>query len=1014
MKTALPFFSVVVCSYNGASTIGRTLTSLKNLDYPKDRYEIIVVNDGSTDDTASQAASFNVQVVTHRKNKGLAAARNTGLNSASGDIYVGFDDDTTADSKLLTELARAYEAHPHTAGVSSILKEPAELKGLADHYMAANSAGHTPSLQLNPEQNIVKRFVAYLRHQVAPVATPKQPYQVSRIYGATATFPVDVLKTVHGWDESMSGVEDTDLCTRIAKQFPDRPFYAAPKAFIVHDPKMSVTSLFRRGLHRGPINLKYYRRFGLTPPIFPYPIAWLVITGTLTVFSPLAGLLSLILLPQLLYFWWTPRSMRERNPRLLAMPYLQLGEELAQVLGLLRGYAQIYSPKNTLAQLVNQFNTDSLFRNAVYLMSSTAIMSVLGFGFWFFIAHFYTPAAIGAASALIGISLLIQYFSYLGLDTGLVRFLPKSKNQSADINASLIVIALTAVVASGVYTFFNLGSNLPFFASSILGHNILIVLMTLAVLNSVTDNVFIANRKAEYHTATYAVLGLTKLILPLFLISLGSLGIFLAYAVSAIVSLILTYFLMRRAAHYRFLTRPNWRFISSTRKFVGTIYFSKLISALPAQLMPVLIIAKLGAPSAAFYSMAWTMANLLYVVPSATSNSMLAESSTDIQSHRRHVAHSIRLLAVILTPAIALAILVAPFLLKIFGPQYAQNGTLIFQILAATTFFVAINYLGMAILSVAKRATATAVVQAVIAVATLVTVFPLMQFGLGGVGMAILIGQALGSLVLALLLKRKDKPTATGSEKVLLPSGSELRQFLTMYGLIGAKVSGDLGGGDRSMTVIVTRGHLKRVLKIYNADKHSYEQSLDQVNFMNSLKTSGVPVPRVLSNTNGELVSRTTNKKGQWIGVLMSYESGSHPSEYNDVLIRDLAVLQAKIHKNGTSFTPQAHELPHLSKSTLISFLPRGYSHFDLDEQNILVRGNKVASVIDFEGMRADVLAVCLYFTLTWMYRASGEKTVDAYLEQYQSVRKLRFSERQVIRLALALKFKSAKLLAVG
>src|SRR5882757_2751857 len=88
------------------------------------------------------------------------------------------------------------------------------------------------------------------------------------------------------------------------------------------------------------------------------------------------------------------------------------------------------------------FRTDSLFRNAALLMTSTAIVSVLGFGFWLFVAHLYTPSQIGIASALISITTLLSNLSLLGFNAGLIRFLPKAQDQSRYINAVMIIVGL--------------------------------------------------------------------------------------------------------------------------------------------------------------------------------------------------------------------------------------------------------------------------------------------------------------------------------------------------------------------------------------------------------------------------------------------------------------------------------------------------------------------------------------------------------------------------------------------
>src|SRR5207237_6890365 len=76
-----PRVSVVVCTYNGARTLADCLDGLTRLAYPD--YEVIVVDDGSTDGTAAIAAGYPVRLIT-TENRGLSAARNTGLEAATG------------------------------------------------------------------------------------------------------------------------------------------------------------------------------------------------------------------------------------------------------------------------------------------------------------------------------------------------------------------------------------------------------------------------------------------------------------------------------------------------------------------------------------------------------------------------------------------------------------------------------------------------------------------------------------------------------------------------------------------------------------------------------------------------------------------------------------------------------------------------------------------------------------------------------------------------------------------
>lgn len=105
-KTNLPFVSVVVCSYNGSATIRDTLTALGKLDYPS--YEVIVVNDGSTDGLADIVKEYPVTLIS-TSNQGLSNARNTGMRNAKGEIIAYIDDDAYPDPHWLLYLASGYK-----------------------------------------------------------------------------------------------------------------------------------------------------------------------------------------------------------------------------------------------------------------------------------------------------------------------------------------------------------------------------------------------------------------------------------------------------------------------------------------------------------------------------------------------------------------------------------------------------------------------------------------------------------------------------------------------------------------------------------------------------------------------------------------------------------------------------------------------------------------------------------------------------------------------------------------
>jgi glycosyl transferase family 2 len=108
-----PKASVVVAAYNAGQTLGACLASVADLNYPD--YETIVVDDGSTDSTASIAEAAGVRVI-RRDHRGLGAARNAGADAARGEIVAFIDADACADRNWLYHLVETVVRRKCPAG----------------------------------------------------------------------------------------------------------------------------------------------------------------------------------------------------------------------------------------------------------------------------------------------------------------------------------------------------------------------------------------------------------------------------------------------------------------------------------------------------------------------------------------------------------------------------------------------------------------------------------------------------------------------------------------------------------------------------------------------------------------------------------------------------------------------------------------------------------------------------------------------------------------------------------
>src|SRR5438477_13199211 len=103
-------YSVIVCSFNGSRTIGECLQAILHQTTPLDSYEIIVVDDGSTDGlsqivTTLFSSRTHCHLIRFEHNRGLSAARNAGWRAACGAIVLYIDDDAVPDPDWIEQLA---------------------------------------------------------------------------------------------------------------------------------------------------------------------------------------------------------------------------------------------------------------------------------------------------------------------------------------------------------------------------------------------------------------------------------------------------------------------------------------------------------------------------------------------------------------------------------------------------------------------------------------------------------------------------------------------------------------------------------------------------------------------------------------------------------------------------------------------------------------------------------------------------------------------------------------------
>jgi cellulose synthase/poly-beta-1,6-N-acetylglucosamine synthase-like glycosyltransferase len=120
----LPFVSVIVPVYNAETMVGSCIESLLKQDYPRDRYEIIMVDNDSTDGTAGVIKQYPVRYLEERQVHTSYGARNTGAKGATGELLAFCDADQTAVPHWLRTLLRRWKDPNVGAFAGEVLPAP--------------------------------------------------------------------------------------------------------------------------------------------------------------------------------------------------------------------------------------------------------------------------------------------------------------------------------------------------------------------------------------------------------------------------------------------------------------------------------------------------------------------------------------------------------------------------------------------------------------------------------------------------------------------------------------------------------------------------------------------------------------------------------------------------------------------------------------------------------------------------------------------------------------------------
>lgn len=206
----MPRVSIIIPAYNYAHFLPQAIDSALRQSFSD--YEVIVVDDGSTDDTPAVAARYAGRIRYHpQANRGLSGARNAGAQMSVGELLAFLDADDTWDKDKLARQVAVFDQNPQA--------------GLVSHLMRLIDREGQVMPGQKPQQAPGQNLAAAIECGTAPPST----FVVRK----------KVFEAIGGFDESLVAMEDLDFCLRLLRQHALVHVPEVLGSYRIHGPSLS-------------------------------------------------------------------------------------------------------------------------------------------------------------------------------------------------------------------------------------------------------------------------------------------------------------------------------------------------------------------------------------------------------------------------------------------------------------------------------------------------------------------------------------------------------------------------------------------------------------------------------------------------------------------------------------------------------------------------------------------------------------------------------------------------------
>lgn len=405
---------------------------------------------------------------------------------------------------------------------------------------------------------------------------------------------------------------------------------------------------------------------------------------------------------------------------------------------------------------------DPIYINSYYMMIDSIIGSILGFLFWITATHFYDTSEIGLTVALISASGIVVNISKLGLDNSVIRFLANEEDQKSFINTCLTIVSIISIFISMIFILGIdiLAPKLIFVSNSLFSILILFLFNIIATSLIITGYVFIALRNTKYYLFQNFIFQSLKIPLPILFTAFAAYGILLSWCIAMTTAFLVSIIFLIRYIVPSYIPYPtiSKKIINKIFHFSAGNYITSIIAGVSSSILPLMILHFLTPADSAYYYISFTIAGTLFIIPSAFSMSLYAESSFKEETFILNLKKVLKQTYFLLIPSVTFIIIFGDELLSLFGTDYSTSGQLLLSILAISSLFLPLNTFYNTYLRVQLRIRELFVITIVNVLLLIGAAYILLPIlGLIGIGIAYIVAAALVSVYIILRISSQRR-----------------------------------------------------------------------------------------------------------------------------------------------------------------------------------------------------------------------------------------------------------------